>query len=77
MWLLMKKLIITMKDIKKYEILHQLINKQIKGYETAQLLGYSYVHILILKQKVLKCGFEGLLRPKGESPRKIPASLKK
>jgi len=65
-----------MKDIKKYEILQQLINKQIKGYQAAQLLGYSYVHISRLKQKVLKYGFEGLLRVRRESPRKIAISLR-
>jgi len=68
--------IITMKDIKKYEILRQLIDKQVKGYQAASLLGYSQVHISRLKQKVLKYGFKGLLRPKRESPRKIPDSLK-
>jgi hypothetical protein len=47
----MKRYIISMKDIKKYEILQQLINKQIKGYQATSILGYSYVHISRLNQK--------------------------
>jgi len=35
--------IVKMKDIKKYEVLQQLINKQIKGYEVASLSGLSQV----------------------------------
>lgn len=66
-----------MKDIKKYEILQQFISKQIKGYQAASFLGYHPVHISRLKQKVLKYGFAGLLRPKMESPRTIPDSLRK
>ena len=29
--------IVTMKDIKKYEVLQQLVNKHIKGYQAASL----------------------------------------
>jgi hypothetical protein len=65
-----------MKDIKKYEILQQLINKQIKGYQSASLLGYTQVHIYRLKQKVLKEGFKGILMTKRESPRKLKEFLK-
>lgn len=72
----MEKLIITMKDIKRFEILQQLINKQIKGYQAAYLLGYHPVHVSRLKQKILKYGFKALLRSKGESPSKIPTFLK-
>ena len=36
--------VVSMKDIKKYEVLKQLVDKQIKGYEAASLLGYSQVH---------------------------------
>jgi hypothetical protein len=65
-----------MKEIKKYEILKQLLTRQIKGYQAASLLGYSQVHISRLKQRLLKYGFEGLLRPRIPSPRKIPDNLK-
>ena len=62
--------IITMKDIKKIEILQQVIDKKIKGYEAASLLGYSQVHISRLKQKVIKSGFESILRARRPSPGK-------
>lgn len=65
-----------MKDIKKLEILQQLINKQIKGYQAAYLLGYHYVHISRLKQKLLRHGFKALLRTKRKPPNKIPTSLR-
>lgn len=65
-----------MKDIKKYEVLQQLIKKEIKGCEAALSLGYSYVHVSRLKQKVLKQGFKGILRVKRESPRKLKESFK-
>jgi len=68
--------IISMKDIKKYEVLKQLINKEIKGAEAAGLLGFTRVHISRLKQKVLTYGLKGLLRPRRSSPRKIPDSVK-
>ena len=72
----MGKYIVTMRDIKKYEVLEQLINKKIKRCEAAILLGYSEVHISRLKQKFIKDGFKGLLRAKRESPYKTPSSSK-
>ena len=68
--------IVKMKDIKKYEVLQQLIKKEIKGYEAASLLGYSQVHISRLKQKLLKYGFKGILQCRRESPRKLKDSFK-
>lgn len=72
----MGKYIVTMRDIKKYEVIERLVNKEIKRNEAAILLGYSEVHISRLKQKFIKDGFKGLLRAKRESPRKTPSSLK-
>jgi len=68
--------VVTMKDIKKYEVLQQLIQRQIKGYQAASLLGYTQVHISRLKQKVLKYGFRGILKPRRESPRKLRDDFK-
>jgi len=68
--------IVKMKDIKKYEVLQQLIKKEIKGYEAASLLGYTRVHISRLKQKLLKYGFEGILEHKRTSPHKLKDSFK-
>ena len=67
---------LTMKDVKKYEILKQVITKQLKGREAAVLLGYHPVHISRLKKKVMACGIKGILRPKKPSNRKLPDSLK-
>ena len=54
---------LTMKDVKKHEILKQVIAKQLKGTETATLLGYHPVHISRLKKKVAALGIQGILRP--------------
>ncbi len=67
---------LTMKDVKKYEILKQVIAGQLKGTAAAKLLGYHPVHITRLKQKVEAFGIKGILRPKLPSNRKKPDSLK-
>ena len=54
-----------------------MIDKKIKGYEAASLLGYSQVHISRLKQKVIKSGFESILRTRRPSPGKRKDSFKK
>ena len=58
---------VTMKDIKKYEVLKDVLENRIKGYQAAQLLGYTKVHISRLKKRLQKNGFKGLLRPKKPS----------
>jgi hypothetical protein len=65
-----------MKDVKKYEILNQVIAGQLKGTEAAKLLRYHPVHITRLKQKVKTFGIKGILRPKQPSNRKKPDYLK-
>jgi len=67
---------LTMKDVKKHEILKQVAAKQLKGTEAAALLGYHPVHISRLKKKVIASGIKGILRPKLPSNRKLPDSLK-
>lgn len=66
--------IVTMKDLKKFEIFNQLINNQITGYQAANILGLTHIHISRLKHKVLKYGMHSLLRIKKPSNRKIPAT---
>lgn len=66
---------VTMKDIRKYEVLKEVLEKRIKGYQAAQLLGYTEVHISRLKKRVEKSGFEGLLRSRKPSPKKIGVFL--
>jgi hypothetical protein len=67
---------VSMKDIKKYDILKQVVAKQIKGIQAAVLLGYHPVHISRMKKKVISAGIQGILRPKQPSNRKIADSLK-
>lgn len=66
---------VKMKDIRKYEVLKGVLEKRIKGYQAAQLLGYSKVHISRLKKRLQKNGFEGLLRSKRLSSKKTHLSL--
>ncbi len=63
-----KKLIVTMKDLQKYKGLKDLIDRKINGKEASDGLGLSYVHISRLKNKLLKYGFEGLLKKSPASP---------
>lgn len=67
-----KRFFLTMKELKKYEILNLVIQKKIKGCEAAQMLGYTKVHISRLKKEVESKGLAGLLRISRSSPRKIP-----
>ena len=58
----MQKLLVTMKDIQKYKVLKDVIDKRLKGIEAAVILNLSPVHISRLKTKILKGGFEEILR---------------
>ena len=57
-----EKLLVTMKDINRYKVLKEVIEKKLRGYEAAKLLDLSYVHISRLKKKILTGGLEGILR---------------
>jgi len=67
---------LTMNDIKKYEILKQVIAKQLKSIQAAVILGYHPVHVSRMKNKVLASGIQGILRQKQPSHRRIADSLK-
>jgi hypothetical protein len=62
-----QKLLVTMKDIQRYKILKDVINKKLKGTQASHILKLTPVHISRLKKRLLKEGFHGLLR-------KLPAS---
>jgi len=62
------KLLITMKDIQRFNVLKHVINKKLTGSQAAQLLGLTYVHVSRLKKKLLTGGFEALLRKSPPSP---------
>ena len=40
-----EKLLVTMKDIKRYKVLKDVIEKRLKGTEAAQLLYLSVFHV--------------------------------
>jgi transposase len=62
------KLLVTQKDIKRFKVLKDVIEKRLKSTEAAQLLGLSIVHISRLKKRLQNNGFEGLLRRPALSP---------
>ena len=69
-----EKLLVTQKDIKRFKVLRDVVERKLKGTEAAQLLSLSVVHISRLKRRLLTNGFEGLLRRPSLSPpgNKIP-----
>lgn len=71
------KFIVTMKDVQRYKILKDVLDKKLKGTQAALLLGLSQVHVSRLKQKVKERGLQGLLRPRHPPKNKIPESQRK
>ena len=68
-----EKLLVTKKDIKRFKVLKDVIEKKLKGTQAAQLLGLSVVHVSRLKKRLLAAGFEGLLQKPALAPgNKIP-----
>jgi hypothetical protein len=64
----MQKLLVTMKDIQRYKILKDLLEKKLKGVEAAHLLNLTSVHVSRLKAKLLAGGFEAILKKSPPSP---------
>jgi hypothetical protein len=58
----MQKLLVTMKDIQRYKVLKDVLDKKLKGIEAASILNLTPVHISRLKAKLLAGGFEEILR---------------
>jgi len=67
---------LKMEDLKKYEMLNLVIQKKIKGYEAAQMLGYTQVHISRLKKKVEDKGLAAFIRNNKEPFNKMPEQKK-
>ncbi|MBU0671962.1 MAG: hypothetical protein KJ732_02915 [Candidatus Margulisbacteria bacterium] len=57
-----QRLIVTMKDMQRYKILQEVIEKKLKGTAAAEILQITPVHVSRLKTKLSKEGFEGILR---------------
>jgi hypothetical protein len=64
----MQKLLVTMKDIQRYKVLKDVVDKKLKGVEAAELLNLTPVHVSRLKNKLLNGGFEEILRKPPPSP---------
>lgn len=71
------KLLVTMKDIQRFRIIQDVLEKKLKAIQASQILGLSYIHLLRLKKKAADFGLQGLLRTSRPSPRKIPEAKAK
>ena len=69
------KVLVTMKDVQRYKIIKDVLQKRLKATEASQILNLSYIHLLWLKKKVKEHGFKGILRHGRDAPNKIPNKL--
>lgn len=67
-----KKLVVTMKDLKRHKIIQDVLDKRLTSKEASMLLSLSYRQLLRLKEKIKAGGLEAILRPSREAPNKIP-----
>lgn len=69
-----QKLLVTMKDIQRHDVLKNLLEGRLTGREASDLLAISYVHLSRLKKKFVEGGLEGILRKSPSKPpnQKIP-----
>lgn len=56
-----KRITMSQKEIKRYDIIKKVINKELNGAEAAELLALSARHIRRLKKKVKEKGAQGLV----------------
>ena len=71
------RLIVTMRDVQRYRVIKDCLEKKIKAIQVASVLGLSSVQVWRLKKRVAKKGLPGLLRIRRPSPRKIPETKRK
>jgi len=64
------KVLLTMKDIKRYEIIKEVLAKKLKGIQASEILGITPVHFSRLKKKVQLHGIHGILRRGRKAPNK-------
>lgn len=74
-----KYIIMSQNEVKKYDIIKKLINKQLNGTEAARLLRLTPRQIRRLKKKVIEAGAKGLAHGNRGKPsnRSIPADERK
>jgi len=63
-----KCVIMSQKEVRKYDIIRKLINKEVNGSEAARLLSQSTRQIRRLKKKVNKNGIKGLIHANRGKP---------
>lgn len=56
------KVLLTMKDLKRHEIIKDVIDKNLTGIQASEVLGITPVHFSRLKKKVQLHGIQGILR---------------
>jgi len=56
------KIIVTMKDIQRYKVLQDVVERRLTGLKAAEILGLTNVHISRLKERLSTGGFDALLR---------------
>ncbi len=56
-----KNITMSLKEVKKYDIIKKLINRELNGSEVASLLNLTVRHIRRLKKKVNQNGIKGLI----------------
>lgn len=69
------KVLVTMKDIQRYKLIQDVLDKKLKATSASQILRLSYIHFLRLKKKVKEHGFESILRRGRKAPNKISEQL--
>lgn len=62
------KLLVTMKDIQRFKVLKDVIEKKLKGVQAAEILKLSPVHVSRLKTRLTQGGFEAMLRQPPPKP---------
>ena len=62
--------LLTMKDLKRHEIIKEVLAKKLSGIQASKVLGITPVHFSRLKKKVQLKGIQGLLRSGREAPNK-------
>ena len=67
---------ITMAELKKINIIRNVVEGKTKGIEAAELLGFSKVHISRLKKKYIEGGPKALIRKRNPSPKRTKDSVK-
>lgn len=72
----MQKYNVTMKDIRRCEIIKDWLKRKINGKEASALLGVSYRHAGRLKKAFKEEGIKGLISKKGGGRNAYPESLR-